>query len=220
MSISITATPAVYRQARLAEALTVVWMVIEGLVAVGAGILARSVALTAFGIDSAIEVFSALVILRLLLRPQTSTTAQLEAWERKASRLVGWGLYGLAAYIVTSSAATLVLGLRPEPSLLGITLAVASVVIMPGLWRWRLALSERLHSAALRADAACSAICLYMAATLLLGLGLNAVFGWWWADPAAGLAMIWWIRQEAAEALESARTGEHCEKCQPVRRAP
>ncbi|HEV3234176.1 MAG TPA: cation transporter, partial [Candidatus Dormibacteraeota bacterium] len=80
-------------------------------------------------------------------------------------------------------------------------------------WRWRLALSRRIHSAALRADAACSAVCLYMAATLLVGLVLNRLFGWWWADPIAGLAMIWWIRNEANEALEAARTGKHCEEC-------
>jgi divalent metal cation (Fe/Co/Zn/Cd) transporter len=127
--------------------------------------------------------------------------------------MVGVALYGVAAYIVLSSVYTLVRGIHPDPSPLGLALAVASLAVMPVLWRWRLSLSRRIHSAALRADAACSAVCLYMAATLLLGLLLNRLLGWWWADPVAGLAMIWWIRGEANEALEAAATGHHCEDC-------
>jgi divalent metal cation (Fe/Co/Zn/Cd) transporter len=88
-------------------------------------------------------------------------------------------------------------------------LAVAALVIMPLLWRWRRGLARRLSSPALRADAACSLICIYMTATLLAGLLLNRLFGWWWADPLAALAMIWWIRREAREALEAAHTGRH-----------
>jgi divalent metal cation (Fe/Co/Zn/Cd) transporter len=213
MSIAVRVPSATYAQARLAQILTIAWMLVEGGVAVAAGIMARSVALTAFGFDSAIEVFSAGVVLWLLLRRRSLPSAELAAGEKRASWLTGIALYGVAVYIVLSSAYTLVRGVHPDPSPLGLALAFASVVIMPGLWRWRLALSARIHSAALRADAACSAICLYMAATLLLGLALNQLFGWWWADPVAGLAMIWWIRGEANEALEAARTGRHCEEC-------
>jgi divalent metal cation (Fe/Co/Zn/Cd) transporter len=213
MSTVISVPDSAYQQARLAQVLTVAWMVIEGVVAIGAGILASSVALTAFGFDSVIEIFSATVVLRQLVRSRTEPSDELKQGERRASRLVGIGLYGVAVYIVLSSVYTLVRGIHPDPSPLGLGLAVASVVIMPVLWRWRLAISGRIHSAALRADAACSAVCLYMAATLLVGLVLNRLFGWWWADPVAGLAMIWWIRNEAKEALESARTGKHCEEC-------
>jgi divalent metal cation (Fe/Co/Zn/Cd) transporter len=213
MSTVISVPDSAYQQARLAQVLTVAWMVIEGVVAIGAGILASSVALTAFGFDSVIEIFSATVVLRQLVRSRTEPSDELRQGERRASRLVGIGLYGVAVYIVLSSAYTLLRGIHPDPSPLGLTLPVASLVIMPVLWRWRLALSRRIHSAALRADAACSAVCLYMAATLLVGLVLNRLFGWWWADPVAGLAMIWWIRNEANEALEAARTGKHCEEC-------
>ncbi|HEV3234826.1 MAG TPA: cation transporter [Candidatus Dormibacteraeota bacterium] len=213
MSTVISVPDSAYQQARLAQVLTVAWMVIEGVVAIGAGILASSVALTAFGFDSVIEIFSATVVLRQLVRSRTEPSDELRQGERRASRLVGIGLYGVAVYIVLSSAYTLLRGIHPDPSPLGLTLAVASLVIMPVLWRWRLALSRRIHSAALRADAACSAVCLYMAATLLVGLVLNRLFGWWWADPVAGLAMIWWIRNEANEALEAAATGKHCEEC-------
>ena len=198
------------RQARLAEALTLAWMAVELVVALWAGITARSVALTTFGVDSGIELFTAAVVLRLfLLHTERATEEELDARERQASGLVGWGLYGLIAYILASSIWSLASGSRPESSRVGITLAIAALVIMPLLWRWRLALACRLDSPALRADAACSLVCIYMSAVLLAGLVLNSLFGWWWADPVAALAMTWWIRREAKEALGAARTGRH-----------
>ena len=197
------------RQARLAQTLTIGWMVIELVVAVLAGIAAHSVALTAFGIDSGIEIFTALVMLRqLLLRTDRASESELDGRERQASRLVGWALYCLVLYIVILSAVSVATHGRAEGSTLGIVLALVVLAVMPVLWRWRLGLARRLHSPALRGDAACSLVCIYMAATLLAGLLLNRLFGWWWADPLAGLAMVWWIRGEADEALEAARTGE------------
>lgn len=133
----------------------------------------------------------------------------LDARERQASRLVGRGLYSLIVYVVASSAWSLASGSRPESSRAGVALAVAALVIMPLLWRWRLALAQHLDSPALRADAACSLVCIYMSAVLLVGRLLNSVFGWWWADPLAALAMIWWIRGEAREAIEAARSGRY-----------
>ena len=192
-------------QARLAQLLTVGWMLIEGVVAVGAGVLAHSVALTAFGFDSFIELFSAAVVLRRVLeRSEHEERGSRTAGERTASRLVGWALYLVVAYIVVSAGAGLVLRLRPEASPVGLGLTLASIAIMTVLWRWRLSLAHRLGSPALRGDAACSVVCLYMAIATLVGLALNALLGWWWADPIAGLALIWWIRGEANEALEAA----------------
>jgi divalent metal cation (Fe/Co/Zn/Cd) transporter len=196
--------------ARFAESLTVAWMVVELVVALWAGVVARSVALTTFGIDSALELFTALVVLRqLILHTQRATDEELDIRERQASRLVGFGLDGLIAYIVASSAWSLASGSRPQSSTAGVALALAALIIMPLLWRWRLALASRLDSPALRADSACSLVCVYLSATLLAGLALNALLGWWWADPLAALAMIFWIRGEAAEALEAAKTGRH-----------
>jgi divalent metal cation (Fe/Co/Zn/Cd) transporter len=193
------------RQARIAQALTVGWMLIEGGIAVGAGVIAHSVALTAFGFDSFIELFSAAVVLRRVLeRSVYEERGSLTAGERTASKLVGWALYILIGYIVLSAIVGIGLGLHAETSPVGIGLATTSLVIMAALWRWRLNLSERLGSPALRGDAACSVVCLYMATATLVGLGLNALFGLWWADPVAGLALIWWIRGEAREALEAA----------------
>ena len=187
--------------------LTVAWMVVEGAVAVGAGVVAHSVALTAFGFDSFIELFSAAVVVRRLLeRSADEERGSLTGSEKTASRLVGWALYILIGYIVLSAIAGIALGLRAERSPVGIGLALASIVIMAGLWRWRLNLAERLGSPALRGDAACSVVCLYLAGATLGGLVLNALFGFWWADSLAGLALIWWIRGEANEALEAAAT--------------
>jgi divalent metal cation (Fe/Co/Zn/Cd) transporter len=192
------------RHARIAQALTVGWMLIEGGIAVAAGVIAHSVALTAFGFDSFIELFSAAVVLRRVLeRSAAEERGSLTTGERTASRLVGWALYVLIGYIVLSAIAGIALGLRAAASPVGIGLAVASLAIMAGLWRWRLGLSRLLGSPALRGDAACSVVCLYMAAATLVGLGLNALFGFWWADSLAGLALIWWIRGEAREALEA-----------------
>jgi len=188
----------------VAQAVTVGWMLIEGVIAVGAGLLAHSVALTAFGLDSFIELFSAAVVLRRLLeRSEAEERGSRTAGERTASRLVGWALYLLIAYIVVAAAAGILLGLRPAASPVGLGLIIASIAIMAVLWRWRLSLADRLGSPALRGDAACSVVCLYLALATLAGLALNSWFGWWWADPIAGLALIWWIRGEAKEALEA-----------------
>jgi divalent metal cation (Fe/Co/Zn/Cd) transporter len=196
------------RRARLAESLVIAWMMVELVVALTAGIAARSVALTAFGVDSGIEVFTAVVVLRqLLLHTDRATEEELDARERHASRLVGWALYGLIVYIVVSSVGSLLTRTEPERSLPGMILAIAALIVMTPLWRWRRRLAAALDSPALRGDAACSLVCIYLSATLLAGLLLNSLFGWWWADSLAALAMIWWIRGEASEALEAARTG-------------
>jgi divalent metal cation (Fe/Co/Zn/Cd) transporter len=200
------------RLARLAQVLVLGWMLIEAAVAIGSGIAARSIALTGFGADSIIELFSAAVVLRQLLRRSNDGHDEsLDHGERQASRLVGWALYAVIAYIVLSSAASFLFRVRPEGSPLGIGLTVAAIFVMAALWRWRLNLADRLGSPALKGDAACSAVCLYMAGTTLAGLILNQLFGWWWADPIAALALIWWIRGEANEALEAARTGQACQ---------
>jgi divalent metal cation (Fe/Co/Zn/Cd) transporter len=192
-------------QARFAQVVTVGWMVVEAAVAIAAGITARSVALTAFGVDSGVELFSSLVVLRLLLqRTESEERGSPSSGERQASRLVGFALYGLIAYIVLSAAVSLLLRVEPSPSPVGIALTTASLAIMAGLWRWRLALAERLGSPALRGDAACSMVCLYLAAVALAGLVLNQLFGLWWADPIAALGLIWWIRGEAQEAVAAA----------------
>lgn len=199
------------RQALLAQLVTAGWMVVEGAAALAIGIRSGSVALTAFGIDSAIEIFSAVVVYRALVDDACTGHGEYTEGERAASRMVGWALRALMAYVVASSAFSLLSRTEAAPSTAGIILALAVLVIMPGLWLWRRGLAERLDNPGLRGDVACSVLCIWMAITLLAGLVLNRVLGWWWADPLAGLAMLVWIRGEAAEALEAARTGRHCD---------
>jgi divalent metal cation (Fe/Co/Zn/Cd) transporter len=206
MTVQVQPAASLLQQARLAQWMTVGWMVIEGAIAIGAGIAAHSVALTAFGVDSGIELFSSVVVLRRLLqRSESEERGSMTGGERNATKLVGFALYGLIAYIVLSAAVAFVFRIEPAASPLGIGLTIASLVIMAALWRWRLALADRLGSPALRGDAACSMVCLYMAGVALAGLLLNQFFGLWWADPLAGLALIWWIRGEANEALEASK---------------
>ena len=206
MTVQVQPSASLLQQARLAQWLTVGWMVIEGAVAIGAGIAAHSVALTAFGVDSGIELFSSVVVLRRLLqRSEEEERGSMTGGERNATKLVGFALYGLIAYIVLSAGVAFVFRIEPAASPLGIGVTIASLVVMAALWRWRLALADRLGSPALRGDAACSMVCLYMAGVALAGLLLNQFFGLWWADPLAGLALIWWIRGEANEALEASK---------------
>src|SRR2546426_11999625 len=168
-------------------------MVIEGAVAIGAGLVAHSVALTAFGVDSGIELFSSVVVLRRLLqRSESEERGSMTGGERGATKLVGFALYGLIAYIVLSAAVALVFRFEPAASPLGIGLTIASLLIMATLWRWRLALADRLGSPALRGDAACSLVGLYMAGGALAGLLLDQFFWVWWADPPTGLALVLW----------------------------
>ncbi len=206
---TLVAATTLLRQARLAQVLTLAWMSVELGVALAAGIMARSVALTAFGIDSGIELFTAAVVLRRLMqRTPSDERGELTAGERRASRLVGYGLYALVVYIVVSAAASLVLQIRPDASPAGLTLTILALAVMAFLWKWRIGLADRLGSPALRGDAACSLVCLYLAGTTLAGLLLNQLFGFWWADPIAGLALVWWIRGEANEALDAGRPAE------------
>ena len=206
MTVQVQPSASLLQQARLAQWLTVGWMVIEGAIAIGAGVVAHSVALTAFGVDSGIELFSSMVVLRRLLqRSESEERGSMTGGERNATKLVGFALYGLIAYIVISAAVALGFRFEPAASPLGIGVTIASLVIMAALWRWRLALADRLGSPALRGDAACSMVCIYMAGVALAGLLLNQFFGLWWADPLAGLALIWWIRGEANEALEASK---------------
>jgi len=208
MNVQVRPARSFLQQARMAQLMTVGWMVIEGAIAIGAGIAAHSVALTAFGVDSGIELFSSIVVLRRLLqRSETEERGSMTGGERSATKLVGFALYGLIAYIVVSAGVALAFRFEPASSRLGIALTIASLLVMTALWRWRLALADRLGSPALRGDAACSMVCLYMAAVALAGLLLNQFFGLWWADPLAGLALIWWIRGEAKEAVEAGQRG-------------
>lgn len=190
------------------EQITIAWMVIEAAVAIGAGVLARSVLLTAFGIDSVIELVAGGVLLwRLLTEVHGGGLERVERAENRAAWVTGVALLLLCLYVVVSAVTALLTRTEPDRSYAGLAIALAAVLGMPILARRKRAIAARIDSAALRADAACSITCAYMAGTLLLGLVLTAAFGWWWADSLAALALLYWLGHEAREALEGARAG-------------
>ena len=193
------------------ELVTIAWMTIEASVALMVGFMTRSVSLQGFGIDSVIElVAGGMLLWRLLVEQRGGSIEVVEQAERRASWVTATGLFALAVYIVADSAFSLLTQSRPEASWWGVGLAMAAASIMPLLWQGKLRVAKQIGSAALKADAVCSVTCAYMSLTLLAGLLLNRLFGWWWADPLAALVLIYFLVQEGREVLHEARTGETC----------
>lgn len=188
------------------ELITVVWMVIEMAVSIAAGIAARSVLLTAFGIDSLIELVSGGVLLwRLAVESRGGDADRVERAEQRATWVVSILLALLCLYVLTTAIYGLATGSKPEASIAGIAISAAAVLIMPYLARVKRIVATRIHSDALAGDAVNSITCAYMAGTVLLGLGLNALFGWWWADDVAALLFLVWLAHETLESFEEAR---------------
>lgn len=190
------------------EVLTVAWMTLEAALAIGAGIAARSVLLTAFGADSVIELISAATLLwRLGLESSDRSLEAVESVERRASWISAILLVLLCLYLLVTSIAGLIFQIRPEISPLGIGVSAAAVLVMPLLaWRKRV-INLRIDSAALRADVAEAITCAYLAGTTLVGVALDALTGWWWVEYLAAFALLFWLAREALEAFESAREG-------------
>lgn len=197
-----TESSALRRRAVRLEYLTIGWNVTEALVALAAGYLAGSIALVGFGLDSVIETVSGATLLwRLRQHGDLEQVA-----ESRALRIVGLTFFGLAAFVGYESASDLWFRRQPEQSLVGMVLAAVSLVVMPLLGRAKRRLATRLGSRALAADGMETLLCAYLSFTLLLGLGLNAWLGWWWADPVAALAMVGFMLREGREAWR----GEGC----------
>jgi len=193
------------RCGRQLEYLTIGWNSLEAAVAVGAGLLAGSIALVGFGVDSVIESLSGAVLLWRL-------AASGEDRERAALKIVGVSFLALAAYVAFDAAKSLLAHEPPDASYIGIALAVASLIVMPLLARAKRRVAATLNSRAMLADSRQTDICAYLSAILVAGLGLNALFGWWWADPVAGLVMVPIIAREGFAALrgETCCAGEAC----------
>ena len=192
---------------RRLERLTIAWNSLEAAVALASGVLANSVALVSFGLDSGIETASALILLWRLRADQNSR--QRERAERKAHQLVGVCLLLLAAYVAVESIHALWIGEHPRRSLPGILVAVAAVIVMPLLARGKRRVAAQLGSLALYTDARQADFCAYLSAVLLGGLALHAALGWWWADPLAALVMVPIIAREGVSGLRG-RACNHC----------
>jgi divalent metal cation (Fe/Co/Zn/Cd) transporter len=189
-------------------------MTIEGAASLLLGWASKSLLLEAFGIDSVIELFSAVVLLWRLRVEATGRAdeARVEAVERRASRWVGYTLYFLVLYVIFNSAYGLFITPRvtdTHESVWGILIGVVAKVGMPILAGYKLKVAARLNSRALRADAVESIVCGYLSIVLIVGLAATRILGWWWLDSVAALALIPFIIKEARAAI----SGEVCSGC-------
>ena len=202
---SATTRSAAVRRARWLNRATIGWNSVEGVIAVAAGLAAGSASLVGFGFDSAIEVSAALILAWRLHQERRDGCTQ--GSDRRATRAIALSFAALAVYVGIESTRDLIGGARPEESLVGIALASLSLMLMPILARAKRDLAPILGSAAVIADAKQTNLCALLSGVVLAGLGANAVLGWWWADPLAGLGIAVLAATEAgrtwrAESLE------------------
>jgi divalent metal cation (Fe/Co/Zn/Cd) transporter len=196
------------------EVVSIIWMVIEAAVAIGSGLIAHSLSLVAFGADSIIELIAGGVLLwRLTIEAQGASLDRVKKAEKASSWVVGIALLLLAAYIVVASIDKLLTHQGAEATYMGIGLAVASGIIMPYLSRAKKQIGSEIGSKALRADGSCSIVCAYLAWTVLAGVGLTALLGWWWIDSIAVLGLAYFVVKEGWEAVQEARGKEETCGC-------
>jgi divalent metal cation (Fe/Co/Zn/Cd) transporter len=191
--------PALVRRGLWLNYLTIGYNTVEAVVALAAGLVAGSVALVGFGVDSVIEV-SASVVAQWRLRADLDP-ARRERVEYLAVRIIGGTFLAPAAYVAYDSATTLVKREEPDGSMVGVVLLSLSVIVMPLLARAKRRVAGELGSSALTADATQTSLCAYLSVIALAGVALNTLLGWWWADPAAALAMVPIILKEGLEGL-------------------
>jgi len=193
------------RQAKLLAWLGIAWHGIEATIAVLAGIAAGSIALIGFGADSLVESFAGFVVIWRFAETRASST---EA-ESRAQRLIGAAFWLIAVYVAIEAIRSLIGGDHPESSYVGIALAAVTLATMPMLAAAKARVGERLGSSATKSEGRQNLLCAYLSAGLLVGLGANALLGWWWADPVTALAIAAVAVNEGREAWR----GEACDAC-------
>ena len=208
MTAEVMDRPALIRRGKLLEYATIGYNSIEGIVAVAAGVIAGSVALVGFGFDSVIEVISGATLLWRLYADVDEE--RREGVEQRALRIVGASFLLLAAYVVFDAGKSLLRREPPDESIVGIVIAAVSLVVMPLLVRAKRRVAAAIGSRALDADATQTALCTWLSAILLGGLLLNALVGWWWADPVAALVMVPIIVREGLEGIRGERCEDDC----------
>jgi len=212
--VSVTRT-ALVRRGLLLNWVTIAYNVIEAVIAIGAGVVAGSVALVGFGLDSVIEV-TASGAAQWRLRADFDAPRR-ERVERATLRIIGWSFLALAGYVVYDSVDALVGREAPERSVVGLLLLALSAIVMPILARAKRRVARDMTSRALEAEATQTSLCAYLSVIALAGVAANALLGWWWADPVAALAMVPII---AKEGIEGARGEAHCaDDCCCLRRS-
>lgn len=208
MTAEVMDRPALIRRGKQLEYATIGYNSLEGIIAIAAGLLAGSVALVGFGFDSVIEVISGATLLWRLYADVEEERRELV--EQRALRIVGWSFLLLAAYVTFDAGKAIIRREPPDESMIGIGIAALSLVIMPLLVRAKRRVAAAIGSKALAADATQTALCTYLSAILLGGLLLNAIVGWWWADPVAALVMVPIIVREGLEGIRGERCEDDC----------
>jgi divalent metal cation (Fe/Co/Zn/Cd) transporter len=184
------------RRARLLAGLGICWHTIEAAVAVAAGIAAGSIALIGFGADSVVESVAGFILIWRFSAGRSGS----DAAERRAQRLIGVSFFVIAAYVAIEAGRTLITADHPEASWVGIGLAAVTLSIMPPLARAKARVGEELGSSATKSEGRQNMLCAYLSAALIVGLGANAVLGWWWADPVTALVIAGVAIREGLEA--------------------
>lgn len=201
MSTATLARPGLVRCALRLEYITVGWNLVEGVVAIVAALASGSVALLGFGIDSFVESTSGTVLIWRLRSERGAVDHEaIERIEQRARRLVALSLFLLAAYIAFRALTALIAGERPDASPVGMALALVSLAVMWFLARAKRRAAIALGSRAMEADAFQTTACWWLSLIVLGGIGLNALFGWWWADPVAAIGMTVFLVREGREA--------------------
>jgi divalent metal cation (Fe/Co/Zn/Cd) transporter len=199
MTNALTVRPALVRRGLRLNYLTIGYNTVEAIVSIAAGLVAGSVALIGFGVDSGIEVTASIAAqwrLRADIDPE-----RRERVERTTHRVIGGSFLALAAYVAVESVTTLWEREAPDSSTWGLVILVLSVLVMPVLARAKRRVAQALQSRALEADATQTSLCAYLSIIALSGVGLNALAGWWWADPLAALVMVPIIAREGIEGV-------------------
>ena len=182
---------------------TMVYNAVEAIVALWAGLVAGSVALVGFGLDSVIELAAAAVVLwRMVIEARGADATRVARAENRVRRFVGVTFFVLAAYVLIQSAWILWTENPPAESTVGVVLAIVSLVIMPLIALGKFKVARAVGSMALRAEAKETLACSYLSFCLFLGLVVNAIAGWWWADPVAAILMVPWLVKEGLEGFE------------------
>lgn len=198
-------TKKLHKKAFYLSVFTVVYNFVEGIISIFVGYLSGSIALVGFGADSFVESLSGGIMIWRFRAHGNLTVEEEERIESKSAKLVAYSFFVLGAYILFESLKKLILREHPEPSLIGIIIAVASIIVMPILFYLKHSIGKSIGSRSLVADSKQTLACLYLSFALLIGLGLNYLFGFWWSDPAVGLIIVVFLIREGYETLKEDR---------------
>jgi len=200
-----TANSKLHRKALLLSYFTVGYNLFEGVVSIAAGVLAGSIALLGFGLDSFVESLSGAVMVWRFRKHGGISGEEEEKIERKAIGLVGYTFFIFAAYVFYESVKKLYLHETPDPSLLGLIIAIVSIIVMPVLFYLKYKTGKSIGSRSLVVDSKQTLACVFLSFALLIGLGLNYLYGLWWADPVVGLIVVVYLVKEGYEALKEGK---------------